>query len=168
MSLLAKFCKIIKEKWNHFRTESCLVLRKFKMETEDDCNFFWKTVEMILMSVLNYFVFYMMFEFKTVRLKRFYSKQTIKKTFPKRNIFNFLTWSKFQSLFVGALTIINNFNMCFSTDVKPFSTDFDRFTSLLFNDEKEESRVIKPEDYLVHRGFNKQYKERDQTKFIVT
>ena len=31
------------------------------------------------------------------------------------------------------------------------------------SNEKEVSRLIKQEDFLVHRGFNKQYKERDKS-----
>ena len=35
------------------------------------------------------------------------------------------------------------------------------------SDEKEGTRPIKPKDYLVHRGFNRQYKERDLSQTMI-
>ena len=73
ISFPAKCLKMLKEKWHHFRAKAWSVLRKFKMETEDDRNFasdfFSKTVKMIFFIMTRCsFAYLFCSSFKMVRL----------------------------------------------------------------------------------------------------
>ena len=77
MSLPGTCSKRITEKWHYFKTKFWPVLRKLKMETEDDRDFvgeyLGRTILMIPISIAIYSICYLTFEFKTVRLKLFQS-----------------------------------------------------------------------------------------------
>ena len=76
MCLPNTYFKMIRQKWYNFRAKMGPVLRKFKMETQDDQDFVLEfvseylaqTVLMTLLSIVIYSICYMTLEFKTVRL----------------------------------------------------------------------------------------------------
>ena len=68
MSLPGKCFKMIREKWHNFKTKFWPVLRKLKLETEDDKEFVAEYCLMIPISIVIYTICYLTFEFKTVRL----------------------------------------------------------------------------------------------------
>ena len=84
-------------------------------------------------------------------------------------------WLNFQSLFVCALTTISAYNY-FNEDEKS-TPDNDETAGRperresrpqhLQDYDKEKPCQIKPEDCFVHRGFNRQYKERDQNQYAM-
>ena len=75
----------------------------------------------------------------------------------------------FQSLFVGALSIIGTYNFLNEDEEAAADNDeSDERSQHLQDYEKKGPRQIKPEDCYVHRGFNRQYKECDQSRFAMT
>ena len=72
MSLPGQCFEMVREKWQNFKTKFWPVLRRFKLETEDDRDFVGDCVVfillMILISTVIYSICYLIFEFKTVRL----------------------------------------------------------------------------------------------------
>ena len=69
-------------------------------------------------------------------------------------MFIIFIWLNFQSFFVGALTTISLYHY------------FNEDDELAPNNDETAGRVERreAEDWLVHRGFNRQYKERDQNQ----
>ena len=67
---------------------------------------------------------------------------------------------------MGALSIIGTYN--FLNEDEEAEAESDERSQRMQDYESEGPRQIKPEDCYVHRGFNRQYKESDQSRFAMT